>query len=201
MKPELSTHTRRQLSYAEGYLALGMKKNAGEALAEIVGEDRTATPVLALGLTVRIEQGDWRRAAVIGKALCTRAPEVPGHWVQWAYATRRHVGILEARAILMRGLGLHPLEGMFHFNPGCIFKIKQRSATAPLRVSGKQSWAGVALSGTGLWPASASVALAEPSFPAPKHRFISKTHPGPLRGAAGQPGRCAGVFGYSLRIG
>ena len=116
---DLSTHTKRQLSYAEGYLALGMKKNAGEALAEIVGEDRTATPVLALGLTVRIEQGDWRRAAVIGKALCTRAPEVPGHWVQWAYATRRHVGILEARAILMRGLGLHPLEGMFHFNLAC----------------------------------------------------------------------------------
>lgn len=116
---DLSTHTKRQLSYAEGYLALGLKKEAAEALGEIVGAEREATPVLAMGLAVYTERADWARAAEVGAVLCEREPQVAGFWIQWAYATRRHVGLIEARAILMRGLGLHPLEGMFHFNLAC----------------------------------------------------------------------------------
>jgi predicted Zn-dependent protease len=115
----LTTHTRRQLSYAQGYLELGMKREAAEALKEIQEPDRTASAVLSMGLTVRVEQEDWRRAAVIGAVLCEREPHVPGHWIQWAYATRRHKGLPEAREILMRGVGLHPLEAVFHFNLAC----------------------------------------------------------------------------------
>jgi len=47
---------------------------------------------------------------------------------------------------------------------GAVFKIHRRSAYA-LRVSGKPSWAGVDLGGTGRWPASASAALAEHGLP------------------------------------
>ena len=42
---------------------------------------------------------------------------------------------------------------------------------------GKSSWAGVALGGTGLWPASASVALAERDFPLTDHWFNLKITP------------------------
>jgi len=41
-----------------------------------------------------------------------------------------------------------------------------------LRAAGKPSWAGVAFGGTGRWPASTSVALAEFGFPAAQHRLI-----------------------------
>jgi hypothetical protein len=115
----LSTHTRRQLEYAEGYLALGIKGGAAEALAEITGPDREATPVLALWLMVHTDGGDWENAAKVGAVLGEREPGVAAFWIQWAYATRRHSGIEEARGILIRGLGMHPREAVFYFNLAC----------------------------------------------------------------------------------
>jgi lipopolysaccharide biosynthesis regulator YciM len=115
----LSTHTRRQLSYAEGYLALGLHDEAAEALDEITGEERDATPVLVMLLGVHNERGDWARAAETGAVLCEREPRVAGFWIQWAYATRRHASIEHARTILLRGLGMHPREAIFHFNLAC----------------------------------------------------------------------------------
>jgi Flp pilus assembly protein TadD len=115
----LSTHTRRQLGYAEGYLLLGLIIEAAEALAEIAQPDRDATEVLVMTLAVHTERGDWASGAAIGVIVCEREPEDAGHWIQWAYATRRHLGIGEARTILMRGLGLHPREPMLHFNLAC----------------------------------------------------------------------------------
>lgn len=115
----LSVHTRRQLGYAEGYLALGLKTEAAEALAEITGADREATPVLVMTMVVACERADWSAAARIGAVLCEREPNIPEHWVQWAYAARRHSGLAQAREILMRGLGLHPREAVFHFNLAC----------------------------------------------------------------------------------
>lgn len=115
----LSVHTRRQLGYAEGYLLLGLKAEAAEALAEITGADRDATPVLVMALAVHTERGEWAAAAKIGGTVCAREPEVTGHWIQWAYAVRRHTGLAEAREILIRGVGLHPREAVFHFNLAC----------------------------------------------------------------------------------
>lgn len=115
----LSTHTRRQLSYAEGYIALGLNAEAAEALEEIVEAERDALPVLVLWLTLYVEWGKWSRAAEVGATLCEREPGVAGFWIQHAYAVRRHLGISEAREILLRGLGLHPLEAVFHFNLAC----------------------------------------------------------------------------------
>ena len=115
----LSVHTRRQLGYTEGYLTLGLKAEAAKALSEIEGEDREATPVLAMGLAVYSEREQWAKAARLGAVLCEREPGVADYWIQCAYATRRHTGITQAREILIRGLGLHPREAVFHFNLAC----------------------------------------------------------------------------------
>ena len=115
----LSIHTRRQLGYAEGYLLLGLKTEAAEALGEIAHAERDATRVLVMALAVHTERADWADAARIGAVVCGREPQEAGYWIQWAYATRRHHGIEEARTILMRGLGLHPREPMLHFNLAC----------------------------------------------------------------------------------
>jgi hypothetical protein len=61
---------------------------------------------------------------------------------------------------------------------GAVFRINRCFACA-LRVRRKPSWAGVDLGGTGLRPASTSVALAEHGFRPTKHRFILKTTPTP----------------------
>jgi hypothetical protein len=59
---------------------------------------------------------------------------------------------------------------------GAVFKINRCFAFA-LRVRRKPSWAGVDLGGTGLRPASISVALAEHGFRPTKHPFVLETAP------------------------
>ena len=115
----LSTHTLRQLGYAEGYLALGMKDDAAEALSLIAEAERAATPVLTLALAVHTERGDWPKAAEVGAILCEHEPGEHWHWIQWAYAVRRSVSLAAAKEILMRGVALHPREAIFHFNLAC----------------------------------------------------------------------------------
>lgn len=115
----IGVRTRRQLGYAEGYLALGMKREAAEALDEIPAEDRGLLPVLAMCTAVHAELEDWPRAAEAATALCERVPEDAGHWIQQAYAVRRARDIEAAREILLRGLELHPKEPIIHFNLAC----------------------------------------------------------------------------------
>jgi predicted Zn-dependent protease len=115
----LSVSTRRQLRYAEGYLALGMKQDAAGALAEITGADFGSLPVLAMRAAVFQELADWPRAAEAATGLCARAPDDAAHWIQRAYAVRRARDIHEARAILLEGLARHPKEATIRFNLAC----------------------------------------------------------------------------------
>lgn len=116
---QLSVTTRRQLGYAQGYLMLGMKRDALAALDEIAGDEAEATPVLQLLATACVELAEWGRAAGAAGILCEREPGEAGHWIQCAYATRRARDLASARHILMRGLARHPLDGTIHFNLAC----------------------------------------------------------------------------------
>ena len=115
----LSIVTIRQLRYAEGYLALGMKREAGEALAEIPEGERGLLPVLAMRAAVYHEMADWSRAAEAATILCERVPEDAGHWIQRAYAVRRAKGLAEAREILLEAMARHPEEATIRFNLAC----------------------------------------------------------------------------------
>jgi len=115
----LSTHTKKQLGYAQGYFELGMLKQAAESLSQIAKAERAASPVLVVSLAVHTERGDWAKAAGIGAILCEREPGEAWHWIQWAYAVRRSESLAAAKEILMRGVALHPREAIFHFNLAC----------------------------------------------------------------------------------
>jgi Flp pilus assembly protein TadD len=116
---KLSTHTLRQLRYAEGYLALGMTRDAAEALAEIAPDEADALPVLAMRAAVFHELADWPRAAVAATRLCERSPGDAAHWVQRAYAVRRAEGLETAREILLEARGRHPADPTIRFNLAC----------------------------------------------------------------------------------
>jgi Flp pilus assembly protein TadD len=115
----LSVTTRRQLRYAEGFLALGMKRDAAEALGEIPEGEAESLPVLAMSAAVFHELADWPRAAAAATSLCERRPEDAGHWIQRAYAVRRARNIEEAREILLAALERHPGEATIRFNLAC----------------------------------------------------------------------------------
>lgn len=115
----LSPATARRLSYAEGFLALGLAAEAAEELAGVSPVEADATPVLRLRLGVETARAAWSAAAELAQRLCEREPRNAGHWIQLAYATRRGVSLEAAREILWRGLTLHPREATIHFNLAC----------------------------------------------------------------------------------
>lgn len=116
---KLSVQTMRALRFAEGYLALGMKRDAAEALAEIVSAEADFLPVLAMRAAVFQELADWGRAAEAATLLCERAPDDAGHWIQRAYTVRRARNIEEARVILLEAMERHPAEAIIRFNLAC----------------------------------------------------------------------------------
>jgi Flp pilus assembly protein TadD len=116
---QIRATTLRQLRYAEGYLALGMKREAAEALGDIISEDAESLPVLAMRAAVFHELADWPRAAEAATSLCERMPDDAGHWIQRAYAVRRAKGLKEAREILVEAMARHPTEAVIRFNLAC----------------------------------------------------------------------------------
>ncbi len=116
---QIRSTTLRQLRYAEGYLALGMKHEAAEALDEIEAADRQCLPVLAMRAAVFQQLADWPRAAEAATSLCERVPDDAGHWIQRAYAVRRASGLRQAREILLEAMGRHPDEAIIRFNLAC----------------------------------------------------------------------------------
>ncbi len=117
MSARVSTATH--LRYATGFIALGLHDDARAELAAVAPNDQETLPVLTLRAHVCAELEDWPTAAALGESLCQRAPANAGHWIQWAYAVRRHTGIPAAREILLTALGLHPQESILHFNLAC----------------------------------------------------------------------------------
>ena len=115
----LSLQTLRALQYAEGYLALGMKREAAEALDEIASGEENALPALAMRAAVFHELADWPRAAEAATPLCERSPNDAGHWIQRAYAVRRARTLEEARVVLLEAMERHPEESIIRFNLAC----------------------------------------------------------------------------------
>jgi Flp pilus assembly protein TadD len=116
---QIRAATVRQLRYAEGYLALGMKREAAEALGEIATEDAQLLPVLAMRAAVFHELADWPRAAAAATILCERVPDDAAHWIQRAYAVRRASSLAEAREILLEAMERHPGDATIRFNLAC----------------------------------------------------------------------------------
>lgn len=117
MSDSVSTITR--LRYATGFISLGLHADAAAELDAIRPGDQDTLPVLGLRAHLCAETRDWSGAAALGATLCHRAPCEAGHWIQWAYAVRRHTGIPAAREILLHALERHPREPILPFNLAC----------------------------------------------------------------------------------
>jgi Tfp pilus assembly protein PilF len=112
-------HVKHRLSYAHGYLELGMLAEAAAELDAISGDDRDALEVLVLRVAILQEKQAWPLLRVAAGEWARRQPEEPGSWVAWAYATRRADSLAAAERILIEAERLHPAEPTLQFNLGC----------------------------------------------------------------------------------
>lgn len=110
---------KRHLSYAQGYLELGLVAEAAAELERIPAPHNQEPGVIAVRMSVLHEQKDWATLAAVAGDFVRRAPGEPSAWVTWAYATRRSDSLAAAERILLEAETQHPAEPTIQFNLGC----------------------------------------------------------------------------------
>lgn len=125
---------KRRLSFAQGYLELGMVAEAAAELARIPDPENTALDVVSVRLAVLQEQKDWPALRDLAGEVVTRVPTEAAAWVTWAYATRRADSLAAAERILLAAETQHPAEPTIQFNLGCYACQRGDLVTARARV-------------------------------------------------------------------
>jgi uncharacterized protein HemY len=110
---------KRRLSYAQGYLSLGMVAEAAAEIDAVPEESRHEPEVLALRVAILQEKQEWPVLRVVAGEFAHRHAEIPSAWVTWAYAVRRCESLAAAEKILLDAARLHPDEPTIQFNLGC----------------------------------------------------------------------------------
>ena len=111
--------TSTRLSYANGYLDLGMTEEAKEELDAIIESERLGDDVLAMRARLYLESKNWEVMEAVSKQLATQSPKLAFAWVNWAYALREMGRNEEAKQVALRGLEQHPKEATLWFNLAC----------------------------------------------------------------------------------
>ncbi len=111
--------TTTRLSYANGYMELGMLKEAGSELDAIAPTDRLRSEVLLMRSKLYMESQNWEVMAAVSKQLAEQLPDSPHAWTNWAYALREMNRNEEAKEVALHGLALHPQEPILWFNLAC----------------------------------------------------------------------------------
>jgi Tfp pilus assembly protein PilF len=112
-------HVKRHLSFAQGYLELGMIVEAAAELEHVPVVARESLEFIAVRLALLQEQKNWPALSAVAGELVRRSPAEAAAWVTWAYATRRADSLLAAEKILREAEQHHPEEPTIQFNLGC----------------------------------------------------------------------------------
>ena len=126
---------KRRLSYAQGYLELGMLAEATAELDRIPAPESAQIEVLGLRLAILQEQQAWPALRDLASQVVSRAPQEAAAWITWAYATRRADSLAAAEQILLSAEVQHPAEATIQFNLGCYACQRGDLAAARERVN------------------------------------------------------------------
>lgn len=108
-----------RVRFIEGYLGLGMLRQAAAEVRAFAAKDRKLPAVLAAKAEVHLESKDWEQLIATGSELAEQHPGTPQGWIHWAYALRELGRIKEALEVLQAAEPLHPKVGVIHFNLAC----------------------------------------------------------------------------------
>ena len=125
---------QRRISFAQGYLALGLVAEAAAELDHLSAADAERPEALAVRLALLHEQKKWVEVRDLSRELVRRTPSEAALWVSWAYATRRAESLEAAEKILRTAAERHPDDPTIQFNLGCYACLRGDLITARERV-------------------------------------------------------------------
>ncbi len=112
--------TRTRLQYAQGYLELGMIREASLELKAITDEKEfERIDYLSLNVRLCLESRKWKRMIKFARKIAQLDPENAFGWVNWAYALRELEQTPEAKSVALDALKIHPKEAVLWFNLAC----------------------------------------------------------------------------------
>lgn len=111
--------TSTRLSYANGYLDLGMLRQAAAELDAIEEGHRLRPDVLSLRAKYYLEAKNWELMEAVSRQLVSAKPDVALGWVHLAYALRELNRNAEAKEIALKGLKHHPQAAVLWYNLAC----------------------------------------------------------------------------------
>ena len=110
-----------RLRAAQGWLELGLPREAEEELAGLEESAKDHPAALEIGWAAAAAQEHWARAFVLGDRLIARDPTLISAWIHRAYAVRRMPGggLERALAALLPAASQFPGEPMVAYNLAC----------------------------------------------------------------------------------
>jgi len=122
--------TETRIQYANGYLDLGMTKEAAQELDAVVDEAPFLGEFLTTCIRLHLNTRKWKRMEKTSRQLAELEPENPFGWVNWAYALRERNKVKEAMSVAEAGLEFVPEEGVLWFNFACYCSLLGRVESA-----------------------------------------------------------------------
>jgi len=117
-RPHISTAKR--VSYALGYVALGLTDLAAEELEAVPGDDRRSLPVRLARIELYMEAKDWKQLVAVGKEVARADPSQERAWIGWAYGLRSLEQVADARGVLQVAERYHGKRcALLHYNLAC----------------------------------------------------------------------------------
>ena len=120
VSPISSISLQKRLRYAQGYIGLGLLKEAAEELAAIEGDARQSMEVLRVYIDLAMEAKQWARVVELAGPVAEASPDEEQVWISWAYALRELQRIKEAEAVLLRAEKDHGHKSaILNYNLAC----------------------------------------------------------------------------------
>ncbi len=122
--------TKSRLSYANGFLELGMAKEAEKELNAIVVTDRQNYDVLVMKNRLYMELRNWKKLVTAGRDLSEKYPNESYGWTNWAYALRELNRNQEAKDVVLNAVKQHPTEAVLWYNLACYCSLLEEMPEA-----------------------------------------------------------------------
>jgi predicted Zn-dependent protease len=115
----LPSSQQRTLTAVQGYLELGMCREALKELQTLPADLRSKPLVLELETVVLIRAHRWKAAARAAKHLCKIQPDLPAGYIHLAYCLHEMGETAAARQTLLCGPSALEKEGTYFYNLAC----------------------------------------------------------------------------------